>query len=97
MVKINFKELQLFVDVEHKESVLIDARKEFSNLIYSNGSGIEALSVALKILHSEGEEEYTDDEMKVIRSLSVMCKAAFLDSLNTTIENGKTEEVQEKQ
>lgn len=96
MVKINFKELQYFVDVEHKESILIDARKEFSNFIYSKGNGIEALSVSLKILHSKGTEEFSDEEVKVIIENARMCKAAFFDSVNTAVESSKNEENKEE-
>ena len=83
-MKIDFKRLKMYSDITRsEESVLvIDARKQFADIIYKNGSGIECLDLALKIYRSDGEEEYSEQEYSIMKQVASMCSPMFIDAVN---------------
>ena len=83
-MKIDFKRLRMYADITRsEESVLvIDARKQFADIIYKNGSGIECLDLALKIYRSDGEEEYSEQEYSIMKHMASMCSPMFIDAVN---------------
>ena len=83
-MKIDFKRLRMYADITRsEESVLvIDARKQFADIIYKNGSGIECLDLALKIYRSDGEEDYSEQEYSIMKQMASMCSPMFIDAVN---------------
>lgn len=87
-MKINFKKLRMYSDITRsKESALVmDVRKQFADILYKNGSGIECLDLALKIYRSDGEEEYTENECNTIRQMASMCSPMFIDAIDNAMK-----------
>lgn len=83
MTKIDFQHMKIYTGVSRKTAHTCDARETFADLIYRNAGGIRAHSLAFKIYESEGETEYSDDEIKLIQAVAgKMCVPGFIDGLN---------------
>lgn len=67
-MKINFKELEIKTSFKSNEKVKVDSREAFANILYSKVNGIAALTLAQKIYNSDGEEEYNDSEISIIKN-----------------------------
>ena len=66
----------------------MDVRETFADMIYNNVNGIKAHALALKIYESEGEADYTDDEVKLMRVIAErLCVPGFIDGLNEQLDN----------
>lgn len=66
----------------------MDVRETFADMIYNNVNGIKAHALALKIYESEGEADYTDDEVKLVRTVAErLCVPGFIDGLNEQLDN----------
>lgn len=91
MKKINFKEFQIQENLFSDTKTLMDVREGFSNVVYKNSQGIKGLDLALKIYKSDGETEFNDDELQIIKSVSEICVApitkAIQDILNEDEKN----------
>lgn len=81
MVKINFERVELFTGIEKEECVVQNVKKDFANIIYQFGRGIEAYALALKIYNSKGETEYDEQECNLILQLSELCNPSFIDAI----------------
>ena len=91
MKKINFKEFQIQENLFSDTKTLVELREGFSNVVYKNSQGIKGLDLALKIYKSDGEIEFNDDELQIIKSVSEICVApitkAIQDILNEDEKN----------
>lgn len=88
MKRINFQQFGIYTSVSRKEKVMGDVRENFANLLYTQVNGIRAHTLALKIFQSEGETEYTDEEILLIQKVaSEYCLPAFIDGLNEQISS----------
>ena len=91
MKKINFKEFQIQENLFSDTKTLVDVREGFSNMVYKNSQGIKGLDLALKIYKSDGEIEFNNDELQIIKSVSEICVApitkAIQDILNEDEKN----------
>lgn len=91
MKKINFKEFQIQENLFSDTKTIVDLREGFSNVVYKNSQGIKGLDLALKIYKSDGEIEFNDDELQIIKSVSEICVApitkAIQDILNEEEKN----------
>jgi len=86
MTKISFKEFPLKKGLGSKDHQILDVRESLANLIYSNINGIAALTLAQKIYNSDGETEYDDNEISIIKGVAEqLCTARMIDSLNALI------------
>lgn len=86
MTKINFKEFPLKKGLSSKDHQILDVRESLANLIYTNINGIAALTLAQKIYNSDGETEYDDNEITMLKSVAEqLCTARMIDSLNALI------------
>ena len=83
MKKINFKEFQIQENLFSDTKTLVDLREGFSNVVYKNSQGIKGLDLALKIYKSDGETEFNDDELQIIRSV---CDSFFVAILDGKLE-----------
>lgn len=85
MVKINFERVELFTGLEKEECVVQNVKKDFANIIYQFGRGIEAHALALKIYNSKGETEYDEQECNLILQLSELCNPSFIDAIRKMV------------
>ncbi len=62
-------------------------------MIYMNVNGIKAHALAMKIYKSEGDTEYSPEEVKMIRSVAEqLCVPGFIDGLNEQLDNNQNNE-----
>lgn len=86
-MKINFKEFPVKKNMTGKETIGTDIRESFADLIYSNVNGIKALTLAQKIYNSDGEEEYSDNEIALIIDVTDnLCVAKIVDSMHAILD-----------
>lgn len=81
--------MKIRAGIADKNCYLQDVRETFADVIYRGCNGIAALELARKIYRSEGEEDYTDDEVGIIRQAASVCTPQFIESINTMIEEDK--------
>lgn len=81
-MKINFDKVKVYTDLEKKNSVTQNMRKEFANFIYTQGSGIAAHALALKIYNGNEETEYGENEVAIIHSFVDNLTPCVIDAFN---------------
>lgn len=92
MKKINFQHFNIYTTVSRKVAQAVDVREAFADMIYKNVNGIRAHALAMKIFKSDGETEYSKEEVQMIRSVAEqLCVPGFIDGLNEQLNNPKTE------
>lgn len=93
MAKLNFRQFTVPAGISGKGSRTGDARESFADILYTNMNGIRAHALAMKIYKSEGAEEYTDDEIRLITFLAEkFCTPAFIDGLRAQMREGGGDE-----
>ena len=93
MRRIDFQHFNVYLSVSHMEARPMDVRETFADMIYNNVNGIKAHALALKIYESEGEADYTDDEVKLVRVVAErLCVPGFIDGLNEQLDNNPNNE-----
>lgn len=85
-MKVNFDELKIYKSLDKTEGTIQNIRKDFANLIYTQGSGIEAHALALKIYNGNKDTEYSDSEVALIRKFSRLCAPCIIDAIETALE-----------
>ena len=70
MAKLNFENFTVPIGISGKNKRTGDARESFADMIYMNINGIRAHALAMKIYRSEGETEYSDDEVRLIKDVA---------------------------
>ena len=92
MTKIDFQHFKVYASISRKAAHTVDVRESFADMIYNNVNGIRAHALAMKIYKSDGEVEYSEDEVKLIQAVAdKMCVPGFLDGLSEQLDNSKTE------
>lgn len=89
-MKLNFKQFILFQGIDKKNAVLTDVSKAVADGLYNSAQGIAAHALALKIYNAVGEEEYSDEEIEMLRNFSKHCTPAFMDSFEEFIKSKET-------
>lgn len=89
MKKINFKEFQIQENLFSDTKTLVDVREGFSNVVYKNSQGIKGLDLALKIYKSDGEIEFNDDELQIIKNISEICVAPITKAIQDIFNEDK--------
>ena len=89
MKKINFKEFQIQENLFSDTKTIVDLREGFSNVIYKNSQGIKGLDLALKIYKSDGEIEFNDDELQIIKNISEICVAPITKAIQDIFNEDK--------
>lgn len=88
MIKLNFQQFSVPTGISRKHKQTGDARESFADMIYLNVNGIRAHTLAMKIYNSEGDVEYTPEEVKLIRDVAEkLCAPNFIDGLNEQLNN----------
>lgn len=90
-MKLNFKQFVLFQGIDKKNAALTDASKVIADNLYVSAQGIVAHALALKIYNTQGEEEYSDEEIEILRNFSKQCTPAFMDSFEEFIKPKETD------
>ena len=97
-MKLNFKVFPLYQGLDKNNITIVDVTKAVAEGIYNKASGIVAHALALKIYNATGEEEYSDEEIEILKSFSTQCTPAFIDSFEQFIKtNEKNEELANKE
>lgn len=89
-MKLNFKEFKAYTDIRHTQTQTADVREQFADMIYKNVNGIRALVLAQKIYHSTGTENYSPEEVELIKTVANrLCLPPFIEGLTEQINNSK--------
>lgn len=89
MAKLNFQQFRIPTGIDKSSYRTGDARESVANMLYLNVNGIRAHALALKIYHSEGETEFSDEEIKTLQEVAnAYATPAFIDGLNSQLEGG---------
>ena len=72
-MKLNFDEVEVYTDLAKENSVTQSIRKDFANFIYTQGNGIAAHALALKIYNGTPDTDYDPQEVELIRGFSRGC------------------------
>lgn len=87
MKTINFEKFEIYTAINHKEVIVQDCREGFANIIYLNGSGVACHALAMKIYKSEGETEFSDEEIALMKQFAEnFGNLSLLDSFNMNIK-----------
>lgn len=91
-MQIDFQHFRVYMAISHKTSRITDVREAFADTIYNSVNGIRAHALAMKIYKSDGETEYSIDEVKLIQAVAdKMCVPGFIDGLSEQLDDTKTE------
>ena len=89
MAKINFQQFRIPAGIDRSRYQTGDARESVANMLYLDFNGIRAHALALKIYRSEGETEYSEEEVRTLTEASNTCGTpAFIDGLREQLEGG---------
>ena len=89
MAKINFQQFRIPAGIDRSRYQTGDARESVANMLYLNVNGIRAHALALKIYRSEGETDFTEEEVRPLREVAdTYATPAFIDGLNEQLEGG---------
>lgn len=89
-MKLNFKQFILFQGIDKKNALLTDVSKAIADGLYNTMQGIASHALALKIYNAAGEEEYSDEEIEMLRNFSKQCTPAFMDSFEEFVKLKET-------
>lgn len=85
-MRLNFKQFVLFQGIDKKNALLTDVSKAIADGLYNTMQGIASHALALKIYNAAGEEEYSDEEIEMLRNFSKQCTPAFMDSFEEFVK-----------
>lgn len=90
MAKINFQQFRIPLGIGKSRYQTGDARESVANMLYLNVNGIRAHALAMKIYQSDGEVDYSEEE---VRTLTEVANAygtpAFIDGLRDILKGGE--------
>lgn len=89
-MRLNFKQFVLFQGIDKKNALLTDVSKAIADGLYNTMQGIASHALALKIYNATGEEEYSDEEIEMLRNFSKQCTPAFMDSFEEFVKLKET-------
>ena len=89
MAKINFQRFRIPAGIDRSRYQTGDARESVANMLYLNVNDIRAHALALKIYHSEGETDFTEEEVRTLSEVAATyATPAFIDGLNEQLQGG---------
>ena len=90
MAKINFQQFRIPTGIDKSRYQYGDARESVANMLYLNVNGIRAHALAMKIYQSDGEVDYSDEEIKTITDVAnAYGTPAFIDGLRAILKGGE--------
>lgn len=88
MARLNFQQFRIPTGIDKTQYRTGDARESVANMLYLNVNGIRAHALAIKIYRSEGDTDYTDEEVRTLTDVAAAYGTpAFIDALNEQIDN----------
>jgi hypothetical protein len=84
-MKINFDKIEVYTDLSKTHAVIQNMRKDFANFIYTQGNGIAAHALALKIFNGNEETDYDEREVAIIRDFVNGCTPCVIDAFNAIL------------
>lgn len=79
---MDFENVNVYADLKHEQSVKVNIKEQFAELIYQKGTGIQAHALALKIFNSNKDTEFTDNEIELIKSYAEkFCTPMIIDAI----------------
>lgn len=84
-MKIDFSKVKVYTDLGRETGTVQDLRKDFANLIYTEGRGIASHALALKIYNGDKDTEYNDEEIAMIRNFANICSPCIIDAFETIL------------
>ena len=89
-MRIDFKHFTVPTGINGLHKQTGDARESFADIIYTMVNGIRAHALAMKIYKSDGTEEYTDAEVRLMKDVAERyCTRAFIDGLRAQTEQNE--------
>ena len=85
-MKVNFDEVKVYVSLDKTQCTIQNVRNDFANLVYTQGSGIEAHALALKIYNGNADTEYSEHEIAIIRQFSQLCAPCMIDAFAAMLD-----------
>ncbi len=85
-MKINFDSVKVYTDIEKTKSVTQNMRKDFSNFIYTQGSGIAAHALAFKVYNGTPDTDYDAQEVEIIRGFVNNCTPCVIDAFGEMLK-----------
>jgi len=95
MKRINFSAVPCWTDIKKEDKILTDIKYQFSDAMYKHGNGIAMGALAMKIYNSQGETEYTDEEVNTILRFASSVNPIVFDSLKALVESKDNKPVEE--
>ena len=90
MAIINFQQFRIPTGIDKSRYQYGDARESVANMLYLNVNGIRAHALAMKIYQSDGEVDYSDEEIKTITDVAnAYGTPAFIDGLREILKGGE--------
>ena len=96
IMKLNFKELHVFNGLSRATEAVEDVREMFADAIYASGRGVASLELCRKIYNSDGEEEYDEKEVELIKEYSRFGNPRFIDAIDNMIEKARNNDTTSK-
>lgn len=62
-MKIDFSNVKVYTDLGRETGTIQNLRKDFANLIYTEGRGIASHALALKIYSGDKDTEYSEEKI----------------------------------
>lgn len=92
---IDFSKLPCYVDIRKQGKIELDVKFQFSNTLYTKGSGIAMGALAMKIYNSEGAVEYNEQECNIILDFASNINPLIYDSIKDAIAEQNNEDSKE--
>lgn len=76
-MKRNLEHVEVFTSIDKSSCQVINLRKSIANLIYNqgNGLGLEGVALSTKMWNCEGDIDYGEREVEIIRQVVERCCA----------------------
>lgn len=76
-MKHNLENVEVYTSIDKSSCQVVNLRKSIANLIYNqgNGLGLEGVALSTKMWNSEGDIDYSEREVEIIRAVVERCCA----------------------
>ena len=74
-MKRNLENVEVYTSIDKSSCQVINLRKNIANLIYNQGNGLEGVALSTKMWNSDGDIDYSEREVEIIRSVVERCCA----------------------
>ena len=89
MAKLNFKKFPCYADIRKENKREYDLQYDLANQMYLNGSGVAMGALAMKIYNADGEQDYNEQECRIIIDFAKTLNPIIHDSIKDEIEAQK--------